>query len=430
MSAVDLLWVVPVMLVLLLLKGFFSGSEIALVHADKIQLGHAAKQGRRGARLVIEMFRRPERLLTTTLVGTNVATVTLTTLGTLAMIHAFGEAGDLYAFLLYTPIFLILGEIVPKAVYQEKANEIAPIVVFPLRFFAGLFAPVVVVFSAVARFAARRVGAPSSADSLFATREQLRALLEIAERAAGTQVFDRFRIERAIRFPETTAGETMVPAGEMVAIALEASGAEAAALVRQTRLSHLPVYEGNLSNVVGTIGVTPWDLLDPARAALPVRERLRPAAYVSPDQTLEEIAPLLRERDDAMAIVVDEFGSAVGLITMEDVVESVVGEVETGYALEAPRVREHRRYETLGDGGYRMDGRLPISEANDLLGIDLPTGEFHTVGGLVASRLRRLARAGDVVVAGGYRFVVEEATERAVRRVRVEPDRPTPRRGE
>jgi CBS domain containing-hemolysin-like protein len=424
-SNVDLLWIVPVMLLLLLLKGFFSGSEIAPVNADKIKLGHAAKQRRTGARLVLDLFRRPERLLTTTLVGTNVATVTLTTLGTLLMIHLLGEeAGDLYAFLIYTPLFLVLGEIVPKAVYQEKANAIAPVVVFPLRFFSWVFAPVVFVFSSAARFAARRVGGPATGESLFVTRDQLRALMEMAERASGTQVFDRFRIERAIRFPDTTVGETMVPAAEMVAIDRAASIEDATMLVRQSGHSHLPVYEGNLSNVVGTLTLTPWDLLDATLGTRSPDDLLKPAVYVSPHQTLEEVAPLLRERDDSMAIVVDEFGSAMGLITMEDIVEAVVGDVEVGYAFEEPLARGQRRYEMLEDGTYLMDARLPISEANDVLGLDLPASEFRTVGGLISSRLRRLAHRGDAVVAGGYRFTVEEATERAIKRVRVELDRP------
>jgi CBS domain containing-hemolysin-like protein len=248
--------------------------------------------------------------------------------------------------------------------------------------------------------------------------------MEMAERASGTQVFDRFRIERAIRFPDTTVGETMVPAAEMVAIDRAASIEDATMLVRQSGHSHLPVYEGNLSNVVGTLTLTPWDLLDATLGTRSPDDLLKPAVYVSPHQTLEEVAPLLRERDDSMAIVVDEFGSAMGLITMEDIVEAVVGDVEVGYAFEEPLAREQRRYEMLEDGTYLMDARLPISEANDVLGLDLPASEFRTVGGLISSRLRRLAHRGDAVVAGGYRFTVEEATERAIKRVRVELDRP------
>ena len=120
-------------------RGFFSGSEIALVNADKIKLNARANQGHRGAKLVLRQFQRPEVLLGTTLVGTNISTVILTTVGTLLMIRHFGERGDVLAFLVFTPLFLIFGEIVPKSVYQQKSDDIAPVVVYPLRAFSLLF---------------------------------------------------------------------------------------------------------------------------------------------------------------------------------------------------------------------------------------------------------------------------------------------------
>ena len=137
----ELFWILVSMLVLLLLKGFFSGSEIALVNADKIKLNARANQGHRGAKLVLRLFQRPEVLLGTTLVGTNISTVILTTIGTLLMIRHFGERGDLLAFLVFTPLFLIFGEIVPKSVYQQKSDDIAPVVVYPLRAFSAAVLP-------------------------------------------------------------------------------------------------------------------------------------------------------------------------------------------------------------------------------------------------------------------------------------------------
>ena len=135
----DVLLTLAAMLVLLLLQGFFSGSEIALVNADKLHLRHRAKNGHAGSRLVLEAFKRPERLLATTLVGTNIATVSLATIGTVAAIRQFGQGGDLLAFLMIMPVMLIFGEVVPKSVYQQKANEIAPVVIYPLRFFSWIF---------------------------------------------------------------------------------------------------------------------------------------------------------------------------------------------------------------------------------------------------------------------------------------------------
>ena len=197
----DILIIVPIMVVLLLLKGFFSGSEIALVNSDKIKLHHKASQGHSGAKLVVKLFQTPDVLLGTTLVGTNIVTVILVTLGTILMIRFFGPLGDLYAFLVYTPIFLILGEVVPKSIYQQKSDVLAPIIVYPLRVFSVLFSPITFVFARVARVAARLIGGGKADRSLFITRELVRSVVEMAERGSNIDAFERGRIKRVIRCP-------------------------------------------------------------------------------------------------------------------------------------------------------------------------------------------------------------------------------------
>ncbi|MDX1382763.1 MAG: hemolysin family protein [Thermoanaerobaculia bacterium] len=415
------LWTIPLMLGLLVLKAFFSGSETALVSADRNLLAYRAKQGHRGARVAAELLRRPERILATTLVGTNLATVSLTALGTVAMVHLFGEeVGDLYAVLLFTPVLLVLGEIVPKSVFQQKADAIATVAVWPLRTASWLLWPIVALFSAVARTAARLVGRRRDAAHLFPATDQLRHVLEMAERASEASVFDRFRIERAIRFADTTVGEQMIPMGEVVGIERSSTTADAVDIVRRQGFHRLPVFEGHMGNVVGVVTLTVWDLLDPDTISRPLGELVRPAHYLSPLQTLDEVRRVLLARDDRMAIVVDEFGSAVGMITLQDVMAAVVGDIETGFEYEDSLPRPVARWEELAEDTYLVDGRLSVSQLNDLVGLDLVSTEFHTVGGLVVARLRHLAAPGESFVESGFRFTVEEATERTVRTVRVE----------
>jgi CBS domain containing-hemolysin-like protein len=418
---VNLLWLVPVLVLLLLLKGFFSGSEIALVNADKMKLSHRARQGHRGAAMVLELFKTPEKLLTTTLVGTNIATVTMATLGTLLAIQLLGERlGDLWAALILTPLMLVLGEIVPKSVYQQRSEAMAPVVVYPLRLCYWLFLPVVFVFSRIARLAARLVGGRSQAPHLFATRQQLRGIMEVADRAKGIRGFDRRLVERAIRFPDATVGDAMIPVAELVTIACEAETASAIKLARQHGLTRLPAFQESVSNIQGILTLSPWDLLDPQLPSRLLAELVKPAQFVSPHERLEDLLPILRERADQCAVVVDEYGSAVGLITVQQIVETVVGDVEVGWEFEG-RVLRPPRYTELEDGGYRVDGRLPIPDLNDLLGLDLPSGEFHTVAGLVTWTLRHVPAVGESFVRDGQRFTVEEVSPRAVRSVRVEP---------
>ena len=418
----DLLIIFLTMVVLLLLKGFFSGSEIALVNSDKFKIHHQANQGHRGAQLVLKLFQTPDVLLGTTLVGTNISTIILTTLGTMLMIRSFGQLGDLYAVLLFTPLFLILGEIVPKSVYQQKSNEIAPVIVYPLRVFSILFYPLVFIFSRIARLCARLVGGGKSEQNVFITREQMRMVVDMAERGANVDIFDRARIKRAIRFADTSVGEAMIPVAEITAINRNRRDSRSAiTLVRRRGYNRLPVYSRNISNIVGVVTLTTWDLMAPDLPDRPLEELIKPAHYVSPYQTIDQLLPVLRKRDDHMAIVVNEFGSAIGMITMEDILEEVVGEIDVGYDFEEYLPRRKRIFEMLDEETYLMDARLPISEVNEVLGASLPAVESHTIGGLMMARLRHIPAEGESIEEAGFTFTVTEATDRAVVKLRVEP---------
>jgi putative hemolysin len=402
------------------MKGFVSGSEIALVNADKLKLHHRANKGDRGAKLVLKLFRTPDVMLGTTLVGTNISTVALTTIGTMLMISSFGENGDLLAILIFTPLFLIFGEIVPKSVYQQKSDVLSPIIVYPLRFFSLMFFPIIFVFSRVARLAARLAGGGKSDQTVFITREQIRTVVEMAERSAGVDIFDKARIKRVIRFSETTVGEAMIPVAEMTAISVNRSSRKAVAVVRKHGFNRLPVFSGNISNILGIVTLTTWDLMDETLMERSLKTLIKPAYYVAPYQTIDQLLPILRQREDHMAIVVDEFGSAVGMITMEDILEEVVGEIDVGYDFDEYLPHRKRHYESIEDGVYLIDSRLPISEANEVLGIELPSLEYHTLSGLLIMRLRHIPKKGEYIQESGYRFIVEEATERSIVRLRVE----------
>jgi CBS domain containing-hemolysin-like protein len=278
----------------------------------------------------------------------------------------------------------------------------------------------VFVFSRIARFAARVVGGGRTEQSLFMTREQIRSVVEMAERTSSIDAFDRGRIRRVIRFAETTVGEAMIPIADVTAMSNEGSMGDAVGLIRRRGYNRLPVYQGNISNIIGIVTLTTWDLIDSDLPERPLMDLMKPPLYVSALQTIDELLPTLRSRDDHMAVVVDEFGSAIGMITMEDVLEEVVGEIDVGYDFDEYLPKRRRIFEMLDEEVYLMDSRLPISEANETLGIELPAKETHTIGGFVMSRLRHIPREGESVEEMGYRFTVEEATERGVVKLRVE----------
>ena len=416
----DLLWILPAMVFLMAMKAFFSGTEIALVNADRIHLRHRASRGDRGAAAVLEVERKPELLLATTLVGTNVAIVALTTLGTVVMMRLFGDAGDLYAILLLSPLFLVLTEVVPKSVFQQKADDLAPKVIWPLRAFMVLLFPVVFLFASIARLAARLVGS-REIHHVFMTRDMVKVVLDTVEKTADMSDSTLTRLKRAVRLSEVSVGEVMIPMREVTAIGRSGTTARAIELAITHGHFRLPILESETGTVAGVVALDMWKLLDPDLAATPLESLMHPAEFVIAQQPVYELLPLLSARQDRMAVVLDEFGSAVGIITLEDIHESVVGEVVgVGFNIPGYVHKPKQVIEASGDGGYLVDGRVSVSEVNEALGASLPHNEGHTIGGLVMARLRHLPSEDESVVISGYRFTVMESRGRLVSRLRVE----------
>ncbi|RDH90399.1 MAG: hypothetical protein DIZ77_12775 [endosymbiont of Seepiophila jonesi] len=415
-------WAVELFLIIafLLLKGFFSGSEIAMVNSDKVKLRHQAKMGNRGAALVLNLFRTPDVILGTTLVGTNLATVTISTLGALIFIDLFGSVGDLISIIVLTPVLLILGEVVPKSISQQKADTISGRLIYALRFFSYLFYPVIFIFSRIARFITRIVGNGSIPQNMFITREELRVLLDVSDSAANPSTIDRKRIRRIIRFGDTTVGEAMIPLADVVGLNEARSMKETTRLVMKYGFNRLPVYRGNITNIKKILTLNSWDLMDPDIMEKSVADYMKPVLFLSPKQTIDRALPQLQAREDHMAVVVDEFGSAVGILTMEDVFEEVVGEIDVGYDFDEYHPKKRAYIEHENENSHLMSGRMPISEVNDTLYVHFPVEEAHTIGGLIISRLRHIPSQGDAIEEQGYRLSVLEADERSVIKVRVE----------
>ena len=415
----DLILQLLVILIFLLLKGFFSGSELAMVNSDKIHLRHEARMGNAGAKLVLNLFRTPDVMLGTTLVGTNIATVTITTLGTLIFVRLFGDIGDVVSVLVFTPFLLIFGEIVPKSIFQQKADTIVTRIIYGLRFFSYVFYPVIFVFSRVARFAARLFGGASSASSGFISKDELRVLIDLSETASDSAATSKQRIRRIFRFADTTVGEVMTPLAEVIGFNETREMAEAVRRVWSSGFNRLPVFRGNITNVTGVMTLSTWDLLLPDIEQRPVGDFVKPALYLSPRQSLDQVLPLLRSRADHMAVVVDEFGSAIGILTMEDIFEEVVGPVDSGFDFDGMKSRRIS-IEAISDDAHLISGRAPISELNDSLKLGLPVGDAHTIAGFLINRLRRIPQVGDTVQEQGYRYTVIEADARTATRVRAE----------
>jgi CBS domain containing-hemolysin-like protein len=339
-------------------------------------------------------------------------------LGAVLVIELLGRGGDVVAFLLFTPLVLIFGEIVPKSVYQQRADTLAPIIIYPLRFFSYLFFPITFLFSKVAVIFARLTGHMPGTQHLFTEREQMRLVLDTAEQVSGADVFDRQRIRQAIRFADITVGEVMVALNQIPILDSDYSLERAVRLARSQGYSRLPVYDKEQRRITGIAMFNTWNLLLPNWNERSLSDLTQPAHYVASAQPIDQLLATLNAREDHMAIVVDELGTPIGLITVEDILEEVVGEVEdVDFRFHS---RSLRNYTRINKDLFLMDGGVPIADVNEVLGLSLPSKEFHTLAGLMIARLSHIPAVGESILESGYQFTVEESDGITARKIRVE----------
>jgi len=400
------------MVICLATEAFFSGSEIGVVSADRMQLRHKAAQGSRGARLALAMLEKPEWLLSTTLVGTNIAVVTNTTMATALMIHLFGEQYAWFAIILVAPLIWIFGEIVAKSVFQQRADAITPVAIFVLRGASYLFLPILAVFSVLSRTLAKLLGG-GEVRNPFTLREEIVTMMEMSAAEGDIQPLERRMIRRVFNFSETKAEEIMVPLIDVGGVARDSNCRHARDLAMKHAHKRLAVYEGRIDRIVGSLNVL--DLLnkDPEE---PIEGFVHQAHYVPGSISIETLLSDFRKGAGLMAVIVDEFGGAEGIVMLEDILEVIVGELEDEFDAPGTAGAWVRQ---LGERHYLVSARLELDRVKEELGIEIPEGNYETLAGFLLDLAKAIPRAGTVIRHGDISFTVERGTLQALQDIRI-----------
>ncbi len=401
MSPWTLLALMPLFIAL---EGFFSGSEIAVVSADRQRLRARAEEGHRGARHVLAMLDRPSYLLGTCLVGTNISVVATTTLSTLALVRLWPDYGDAAAVVLAVPLVLVLGELVPKSVYQHHADRIAPVVIYPLRFFSWAFSPALIVLEFLERLL---VG---DAPAGVVSREDILRLLRGGGHVAIDKE-DKALIRRVFAFTEARVEEAMVPLIDVVMLEESAPARAAIATMNEHGHSRLPIYQQRVDAVTGVVHTA--DLLHLVDLDTPVRDVMRTPKFVPESKRVEELFLEFRRERKHLAMAVDEYGGAVGLVTREDLLEEIVGDISDESDRRQPGIR------SVADGEWVVSARLEKEPLEEKLGFHLPDGDYETLAGFLLSRLGRVPKVDEVVELPSWRLTIVKANDRAILEVRL-----------
>ena len=384
----DILVAFGLMIACLVAEGFFSGAEMGVVSADRIKLRHDAAKRSLGAKLALDMLNKPEWLLSTTPVGTNICVVANTTMATVLMLQLFGEYGSWLAVALVAPLIWVFGEIVPKSVFQQRADVITPRIIFMRKFFSWLFYPILLAFSLLTRLLAMIVRDKSGKQNPFTLREEIFALMQMSTDGGDIDRSEGTMIRRLFNFEETTVSEVMMPLIDVVGIEQSATCGEAMRIARVNAHKRLPVYAKRVDRIVGLIDALELLGVDPQE---PIGAYIRPVDYVPGSKSIQTLLMDMQRERHLLSVVVDEFGGAEGIVTVEDIIEEIVENLSDEFDVRENPTGWLRK---LGKRDYLVSARIKPDALAEALKIELPEGKYSTLAGFLLERVRDVPAVG------------------------------------
>ncbi len=393
----------------LLMEGLFTGAEMVLVCADPHKLTERARRGERGAQIALDLLSRPERTISTTLTGTNLFVVLSTVLATSQFLPSFGSRAELLAVAAITPLVILFGEIVPKSFAQPRADALAGGAARFVRYAGIALYPMVAAASFFARLISRPFGGVPPIRGMV-TREELGLILQMSRTGSDVEPHERVMVRRAFVFGEKKVADIFRPLAQVVAISEEAACSEAAALASRSGYSRYPAYRERIDRVVGFLHV--FDAVGNPPDT-PVQPLLRKALFVPELMPIDELMRRFQAEKTSFAVVVDEYGGMTGIVTAEDVVEEIVGEIEDEYD------RGMEYHKKISAAEFLVRGTMEVRRFEEEIGVPLPEGDYTTVGGMLISLAEKIPAVGDAFSIPGAEFTVVNATERAIKEIRV-----------
>nr|WP_240137424.1 hemolysin family protein [Salinigranum salinum] len=396
------------------LSAFFSSSEIAMFSLAKHRVDNMVEEGVPGAAAVKDLKEDPHRLLVTILVGNNIANIAMSSVATglFALYLSQGQAVVAATFGI-TALVLLFGESAPKSYAVENTESWALRIARPLKLSEYVLFPLIVVFDYLTRVINRVTGGRSAIETTYVTRDEIQNMIQTGEREGVIEEDEREMLDRIFRFNNTIAKEVMTPRLDMTAVPKDATLDEAIETCVQSDHERVPVYDGNLDNVIGIVNIR--DLVREkhyGEGTARLTDIVQPTLHVPESKNVDELLQEIQNERMQMVVVIDEFGTTEGLITMEDMVEEIVGDILEG--------DEEEPFEFLDDGICLVRGEVNIDEVNDVLDLDLPEGEeFETLAGFIFNRAGRLVEEGEEIEYDGVVIRIEQVDNTRIMKARI-----------
>ena len=379
-----------IVIILLSASAFFSSAETALMTSNKLKMRNLADNGNKRAAKVLKVTENTDKMLSAILIGNNIVNLTASSISTALTLKIFGSKLVGIATGILTFLILVFGEITPKNVASKNAENMALAYIGVISFLVTLLTPVIFIVNTVAKFVIS-IFNKNGDDNNAVTEEELRAMVEYSHEEGVIENEEKKMIVNVVDFGDTVAGDIMVPRVDMVMVDEKSSYEEILQVFREERYTRIPVYEETPDNVIGILNVKDFLLIEDKENFI-MKELLREPLYTYEYKKTSALMMDMRKTGANIVIVLDEYGITAGLITLEDMLEEIVGEIRDEFDAD-----EDEGITKVSDLEYLIDGSTNLDDINDRIGLSLSSEEYESIGGLIMEKLGRLPVEGEII---------------------------------
>lgn len=403
MSSTEALYLIVLFVVCLILSAFFSSSETAFISLQKVRLEHLVLTEKKGAKRVARLIERPEKFLSTVLLGNTFVNVAATAIATALAISRWPEHGVIIATAAVTVILLIFAETTPKTIAVHHPEKLAFMAVRPLELISWLFTPFVTILSWIATATGKLLGGEPVTGSL-ATADEIRNMISLGHRDGTVEETEAKMLNNVFDFGDRPVREITVPRPEVIALESGSQVSDFLALYKESPLSRFPVYEENMDNVLGILSIKDV-LMGLARKEITkttiIDGLIRPAYFTPETKLINELFSEMRDNNYRMAVIIDEFGGTTGIVSLSRLVEIIVGPVGDELS------DAEKDYEVINSNTFQIDGGMRIEEMNAEMGLELPESEdYETIAGFILSLIGRIPRQNEQLKYRNVKMVI------------------------
>lgn len=408
-----LFWEFIILFILIGLSAFFSASETALVSLSKIRLRRMVEDNEKNSKLISNLTENPNKLLGAILIGNNIVNIGASAIATSIAIDLYGSKGTLISTIVMTILILVFGEVTPKSLAAQNSEKTSIRVAKPINFITIVFRPLISILTFITNGIVKLLGGTKTGTQPLITEDELKTIVNVSHEEGVLEGEERQMIYNVFEFGDSQAKDVMTPRTNMAVVNINSTYEELLEFLKEENFSRIPVYDEDIDDIVGIMHVKDLILYVDNKENFNLKDIMRPAYFTYEFKSTAELFDEMRLNRIPVAIILDEYGGTVGMVTTEDLVEEIVGEIKDEYD------EEHEDIEVIKEDEYLVDGSTKLDLLNEMIGTNIESEDFDSIGGFIIGILDRFPEENEVIEYENIKFIIEKIEKNRIEKMRI-----------